>query len=47
MTAMARALTIAYGDLAATSLLTRMLAILIGIRGVLLTGLVAAIAGGR
>jgi hypothetical protein len=37
-------LTIGYGDLAPKSLLTRMLAILIGICGVLLTGLVAAIA---
>jgi len=37
-------LTIGYGDLAPKSLLTRALAILIGICGVLLTALVAAIA---
>ena len=37
-------LTIGYGDLAPKSLLTRLLAILIGICGVLLTALVAAIA---
>jgi Ion channel len=38
------ALTIGYGDLAPKSLLARALAILIGVCGVLLTGLVAAIA---
>ena len=37
-------LTIGYGDLAPKALLTRLLAILIGICGVLLTALVAAIA---
>ena len=37
-------LTIGYGDLAPTSLLTRALAIAIGVCGVLLTALVAAIA---
>ncbi len=37
-------LTIGYGDLAPKSLLTRLLAILIGICGVLVTALVAAIA---
>ena len=37
-------LTIGYGDLAPKTLLTRTLAVLIGICGVLLTGLVAAIA---
>jgi hypothetical protein len=37
-------LTIGYGDLAPKSLLTRVLAILIGVCGVLLTALVAAIA---
>ena len=37
-------LTIGYGDLAPKSLLTRALAILIGVCGVLLTALVAAIA---
>ena len=37
-------LTIGYGDLAPTSLLTRALAILIGVCGVLVTALVAAIA---
>ncbi|HEX6974846.1 MAG TPA: potassium channel family protein [Vicinamibacterales bacterium] len=37
-------LTIGYGDLAPTSLLTRALAICIGVCGVLLTALVAAIA---
>jgi hypothetical protein len=37
-------LTIAYGDLAPTSLLTRALAILIGVCGVLVTALLAAIA---
>jgi hypothetical protein len=37
-------LTIGYGDLAPKSLLARALAILIGVCGVLLTGLVAAIA---
>src|SRR3954463_8968902 len=37
-------LTIGYGDLAPKTLLTRALAILIGICGVLLTALVAAIA---
>ncbi len=37
-------LTIGYGDLAPKSLLTRLLAILIGICGVLLTALIAAIA---
>ena len=37
-------LTIGYGDLAPKSVLARMLAILIGMCGVLLTGLVAAIA---
>ncbi len=37
-------LTIGYGDLAPKSLLTRLLAILIGICGVLLTALVAAVA---
>jgi hypothetical protein len=37
-------LTIGYGDLAPKSLLTRVLAILIGVFGVLLTALVAAIA---
>ena len=37
-------LTIGYGDLAPKSLLTRMLAILIGVCGVLVTALTAAIA---
>src|SRR3954471_6780746 len=37
-------LTIGYGDLAPKLLLTRMLAILIGISGVLVTALVAAVA---
>ena len=37
-------LTIGYGDLGPKSLLTRALAILIGVCGVLLTALVAAIA---
>ena len=37
-------LTIGYGDLAPKTLLTRVLAVLIGICGVLLTALVAAIA---
>jgi hypothetical protein len=37
-------LTIGYGDLAPKTLLTRVLAIIIGICGVLLTALVAAIA---
>lgn len=37
-------LTIGYGDLAPTRLLTRILAVLIGISGVLVTALVAAIA---
>lgn len=37
-------LTIGYGDLAPKTLLTRSLAVLIGISGVLLTALVAAIA---
>ena len=37
-------LTIGYGDLAPTRLLTRALAVLIGVCGVLLTALVAAIA---
>jgi len=37
-------LTIGYGDLAPKTLLTRMLAILIGVCGVLLTALVAAVA---
>ena len=37
-------LTIGYGDFSPTMFLTRMLAILIGICGVLLTGLVAAVA---
>ena len=37
-------LTIGYGDLAPKSLLTRALAILIGVCGVLLTALIAAIA---
>jgi hypothetical protein len=37
-------LTIGYGDLAPKSLVTRVLAILIGICGVLLTALVAAVA---
>ena len=37
-------LTIGYGDLAPKSLLTRTLAILIGVCGVLVTALVAAIA---
>ena len=37
-------LTIGYGDLAPKTLLTRVLAIVIGICGVLLTGLVAAVA---
>ena len=37
-------LTIGYGDLAPKSFLTRVLAILIGVCGVLLTALVAAIA---
>ena len=37
-------LTIGYGDLAPKTLLTRTLAVLIGICGVLLTGLVAAVA---
>ena len=38
------ALTIGYGDLAPSMLLTRMLAILIGVCGILLTALVAAVA---
>ena len=37
-------LTIGYGDLAPKTLVTRMLAIVIGICGVLVTGLVAAVA---
>ena len=37
-------LTIGYGDLAPKFLLTRMLAILIGVCGVLLTALLAAVA---
>jgi len=37
-------LTIGYGDLAPTSLLTRALAVLIGVCGVLMTALLAAIA---
>jgi uncharacterized membrane protein len=37
-------LTIGYGDLAPKSLLTRVLAVLIGICGVLLTALIAAVA---
>jgi Ion channel len=37
-------LTIGYGDLAPKTLVTRVLAIMIGICGVLLTGLVAAVA---
>ena len=37
-------LTIGYGDLSPTSLLTRALAILIGVCGVLMTALLAAIA---
>ena len=37
-------LTIGYGDLAPKTLVTRMLAIMIGICGILLTGLVAAVA---
>jgi hypothetical protein len=37
-------LTIGYGDLAPKTLLTRMLAIIIGLCGVLLTALVAAVA---
>ena len=37
-------LTIGYGDLAPGTLVTRVLAIMIGICGVLLTGLVAAVA---
>jgi ion channel len=37
-------LTIGYGDLAPKTLLTRLLAILIGVCGVLLTALVAAVA---
>jgi hypothetical protein len=37
-------LTIGYGDLAPTTLLTRILAVLIGICGILLTALVAAVA---
>ena len=37
-------LTIGYGDLAPTTLLTRTLAILIGVCGVLVTALVAAVA---
>jgi hypothetical protein len=37
-------LTIGYGDLAPKSLLTRVLAVLIGVCGVLVTALVAAIA---
>lgn len=37
-------LTIGYGDLAPKSLLTRVLAILIGVCGVLVTALVAAVA---
>jgi len=37
-------LTIGYGDLAPKTLLTRILAILIGVCGVLLTALVAAVA---
>jgi len=37
-------LTIGYGDLAPKALLTRILAILIGVCGVLLTALVAAVA---
>jgi len=42
--ALVSGLTIGYGDLAPRSLLTRALAILIGVCGVLLTALVAAIA---
>ena len=38
-------LTIGYGDLAPKTLLTRVLAILIGVCGVLLTALVAAVEG--
>ena len=38
------ALTIGYGDLAPKTLLTRTLAVLIGLSGVLLTALVAAVA---
>ena len=38
------ALTIGYGDLAPKMLLTRVLAILIGVCGILLTALVAAVA---
>lgn len=37
-------LTIGYGDFAPTTLLARMLAIIIGMFGIMLTGLVAAIA---
>ena len=37
-------LTIGYGDLAPTSMLTRALAILIGVCGVVLTAIVAAVA---
>lgn len=37
-------LTIGYGDLAPTTMLTRMLAVAIGFLGVILTGLVAALA---
>ena len=37
-------LTIGYGDLAPKTFVTRMLAIMIGICGILLTGLVAAVA---
>jgi len=42
--ALVSGLTIGYGDLAPKSLLTRALAVLIGVCGVLLTALVAAIA---
>ncbi|MFV0455559.1 MAG: potassium channel family protein [Pseudomonas sp.] len=38
------ALTIGYGDLAPTGLLTRTLAVLIGVWGILFTALVAAVA---
>jgi len=39
-------LTIGYGDLAPTTLLTRVLAIAVGFSGIVLTGVVAAIAVG-
>ena len=42
--ALVSGLTIGYGDLAPTSLLTRTLAIAIGVCGVLLTALLAAVA---